>query len=65
MFPTAHAHAQVEVEADPVAYALNGFSLHAAKVMGATRLSVGAFGIDVPPRSMATKAGVPRCEERE
>jgi hypothetical protein len=48
MTPTAHAHAQVEVEADPVAYALNGFSLHAAKVMGATRLSVGAFGIDVP-----------------
>lgn len=46
--PTAEAHAQVELEADPIAYALNGFSLHAAKVLGATRLSVGTFGIDVP-----------------
>jgi hypothetical protein len=46
--PPTEAHAQVEFEADPLAYALNGFSLHAAKVLGTTRLSVGTFGIDVP-----------------
>lgn len=42
------AAAQVEIEADPFAYALNGFSLHAAGVFGSYRLSVGTFGIDVP-----------------
>ncbi len=46
--PPGEAHAQVELEADPIAYALNGFSLHGAKVLGATRLSAGTFGIDVP-----------------
>jgi hypothetical protein len=40
--------AQVEVEVDPIAYALNGFSLHLAKVIGPTRLNVGTFGIDIP-----------------
>lgn len=44
----APAKAQVEVEADPLAYALNGFSLHAAKVLGPGRVSVGTFGVDVP-----------------
>ncbi len=48
LVPPGEAHAQVELEADPIAYALNGFSLHGAKVLGATRLSVGTFGIDVP-----------------
>jgi hypothetical protein len=40
--------AQVEVEVDPFAYALNGFSLHVAKVLGSVRVNVGTFGIDVP-----------------
>jgi len=44
----APLRAQVEVEVDPIAYALNGFSLHLAKVIGPTRLNVGTFGIDVP-----------------
>lgn len=42
------AAAQVEVEVDPFAYAMNGFSLHAAKVLGSVRVNVGTFGIDVP-----------------
>lgn len=42
------AAAQVEVEVDPFAYALNGFSLHVAKVFGSVRVNVGTFGIDVP-----------------
>jgi hypothetical protein len=39
---------QMEVEADPIAYALNGFSLHVAGVLGSARVSVGAYGLDVP-----------------
>jgi hypothetical protein len=42
------ASAQVEIEADPLAYALNGFSLHVAKVFGSVRVNVGTFGLDVP-----------------
>jgi hypothetical protein len=42
------AAAQVEVEADPLAYAAGGFSLHVAKVLGPTRLNVGVFGADIP-----------------
>jgi hypothetical protein len=42
------AAAQIEVEVDPFAYALNGFSLHVAKVLGSVRVNVGTFGIDVP-----------------
>lgn len=45
--PTSLA-GQVEVEADPIAYAANGFSLHVARVLGSARLSVGTFGADVP-----------------
>jgi hypothetical protein len=42
------AAAQVEVEADPFAYALNGYSLHVAGILDRFRFSVGTFGIDVP-----------------
>jgi hypothetical protein len=42
------AAAQIELEADPIAYALNGFSLHLAKGLGSVRVNVGTFGIDVP-----------------
>ena len=46
----AAAHAQWETEADPIAYALNGFSLHVARELpdGRDRLQVGVFGADVP-----------------
>lgn len=46
----ANADAQVkwEVESDPLAYALNGFSIHGAAVLGAGRVSVGTFGVDIP-----------------
>jgi hypothetical protein len=40
--------AQVEIEADPIAYAVNGYSLHLGYVAGRARLSVGAFGADIP-----------------
>lgn len=42
------AVAQTEVEVDPFAYALNGYSLHVARVIGSTRLNVGVFGADLP-----------------
>lgn len=42
------ARAQVEVEADPFAYALNGYSGHLAYVAHPARISVGMFGIDAP-----------------
>ena len=46
----AAAHAQWEIEADPVAYALGGFSAHVARELpdGRERLQVGIFGADVP-----------------
>jgi hypothetical protein len=37
------ATAQTEIEVDPIAYALNGYSLHIARVLGSTRLDVGVF----------------------
>jgi hypothetical protein len=46
--PRAAAQASVEIEADPVAYAFSGFSLHVAKVFGSVRANIGAFGLDVP-----------------
>jgi hypothetical protein len=42
------AQAHVEIEADPIAYAFNGYSLHLAKVMGRVRVNVGTFGLDIP-----------------
>ncbi len=42
------AQVDIEIEADPIAYAFNGFSLHAAKIFGSVRANVGTFGIDVP-----------------
>src|ERR1700730_8859356 len=46
----AFAHAQWEVEADPTAYALNGFSAHIAHSIfdGRSRLQIGAFGAQTP-----------------
>lgn len=44
----SRAAAQVEVEVDPIAYGLNGFSLHVAKVLGSARVNVGTFGADIP-----------------
>ncbi len=46
----AAAQAQWEVEADPIAYLLKGFSGHLARQVahGAGRLQVGVFGVEVP-----------------
>lgn len=45
---STRAAAQVEVEVDPIAYALRWYSVHVAKVLGRTRLDAGAFGLQVP-----------------
>lgn len=45
---TSRAAAQIEVESDPFAWVLSGFSLHGAAALGPVRLSVGTFGVDVP-----------------
>lgn len=42
------AEAQVEVEADPIAYILNGYSGHLAYRMDSYRASFGVFAADVP-----------------
>jgi len=47
---TPWAHAQWEAEADPTAYALKGFSVHAGHPMfdRRARLQLGAFGAQTP-----------------
>jgi hypothetical protein len=44
------AHAQWEIEADPIAYGLKGFSGHLGRQVagGAGRLQIGVLGADVP-----------------
>jgi hypothetical protein len=43
------ARAQSEIEADPVAFALRGYSVHVGKVIqGENRLQVGTFGYEMP-----------------
>jgi hypothetical protein len=44
------SHAQWEVEADPTAYALSGYSVHVADAIfdGKSRLQLGAFGAETP-----------------
>src|SRR5690606_8623794 len=45
----ATAQVRIEVEADPIAYAVNGYSGHlAAFFTDRVRAQVGAFGADVP-----------------
>lgn len=39
---------QFEVEVDPLAYILNGYSIHAAATYGSFRSSVGVFAIEQP-----------------
>lgn len=47
---TASAAPRWEVEADPLAYIVNGFSAHVARNLGESRmrLQLGVFGADVP-----------------
>lgn len=42
------AYPQVEIEADPLAYVLGGYSGHVAYVFDPLRASVGVYGIEVP-----------------
>jgi hypothetical protein len=44
----AQAADKVFIEADPIAYALKGYSLHGGVEMEGFRFQVGAFGLDVP-----------------
>ena len=48
MLTPSPAYSQVEVEADPIAYVLNGYSGHLAYVFDPARVSIGVFGVDVP-----------------
>lgn len=43
-----HAPIHVDVEIDPIAYALDGFSLHVGLNKGRYRLDLGAFGLAMP-----------------
>jgi hypothetical protein len=54
----AAAHAQWEIEADPIAYAVGGFSAHVARELpdGRERLQVGVFGADVPASFLGNDA---------
>jgi hypothetical protein len=49
-FLSIAAYAQWEVEADPAAYALSGYSVHIAHAIfdGKSRLQLGAFGAETP-----------------
>jgi hypothetical protein len=45
----AYARAEIEIEADPIAYGLHGYSVHVAKVFDTNnRLQLGAFGYEIP-----------------
>ncbi|ETZ24912.1 autotransporter domain-containing protein [Pedobacter sp. V48] len=50
--PESHAQekeaARLEVEADPLAYILNGYSVHVGVTYGKFRSSIGTFGIKQP-----------------
>jgi hypothetical protein len=46
-----HQHAfsqKIDLEADPIAYALNGFSIHAGLNTDHVRYNFGIFGIEIP-----------------
>lgn len=46
--PEAPLKATLDVELDPIAYALAGHSVHSGVRFGAWRVDLGAFGLDVP-----------------
>ncbi|REL32920.1 hypothetical protein DYD21_13970 [Rhodohalobacter sp. SW132] len=37
-----------DIDIDPIAFALNGFSIHGGYVTGAYRFDLGIFGLDLP-----------------
>lgn len=37
-----------DIDVDPIAYTLNGFSVHGGYINGAYRFDIGFFGIDLP-----------------
>jgi len=43
-----HSHFHADAELDPIAYALNGYSVHIGLSYDRVRFDIGAFGIDVP-----------------
>lgn len=45
---TAAATIVLDVEVDPLAYALGGYSVHAGLARGRLRLDLGAFALDMP-----------------
>ena len=55
----ATAQAQWEVEADPIAFRLNGYSAHAGYRVEAFRADIGPFGADIPESLHGTRVGSP------
>lgn len=45
---TVQAEERIFVEIDPLAYALNGYSLHGGVEMDEFRFQIGVFGLDIP-----------------
>lgn len=37
-----------DIDTDPIAFALNGFSIHGGYLTGAWRFDLGVFGLDIP-----------------
>ncbi|MGL1903687.1 MAG: autotransporter outer membrane beta-barrel domain-containing protein [Fibrobacterales bacterium] len=44
-------HAQFEIEVDPLAYILKGYSLHGIYLLDETKIDVGVFGLELPEDS--------------
>lgn len=37
-----------DIDIDPIAYTMNGFSIHGGYIMGALRFDLGVYGLDLP-----------------
>ncbi len=51
LFSLSLCQAQFEVEVDPLAYILKGFSLHGIYLLDETKIDIGVFGLELPEDS--------------
>ncbi|MFC3196668.1 hypothetical protein ACFOET_03490 [Parapedobacter deserti] len=47
-FAQSDGHGRFDIDIDPIALALNGFSVHGGYLTGAWRFDLGVFGLDIP-----------------
>ncbi|MFC3196452.1 hypothetical protein ACFOET_02375 [Parapedobacter deserti] len=47
-FAQSGSSARFDIDIDPIAFALNGFSVHGGYLTGAWRYDLGVFGLDIP-----------------